>query len=158
MLVLVRDGKYNDRAETPFRGYSGEKAVRNPAHTDKAISQVYASFIIAITPNWNVDGRLELPPTVYLSDICDVVLRLLAASVVHSVLLRKGFSSSRLPNAPSLAYLMEQCQSLKVLTLQYLEMDESHCRLLGNYSRPGLKIELIHCTLRAPERLRWQRS
>jgi hypothetical protein len=69
----------------------------------------------------------------HLSDICDVVLRLLAASVVHSVLLREGFSSSRLPNAPSLAYLMEQCQSLKVLTLQYLEMDENHLRVLGTY-------------------------
>jgi hypothetical protein len=41
---------------------------------------------------------------------------------------------------------MEQCQSLKVLTLQYLELDENHCRVLGAYSRPGLKIELIHCT------------
>jgi hypothetical protein len=42
---------------------------------------------------------------------------------------------------------MEQCQSLKTLTLKCLEMDENHCRLLGAYSRPGLEIELLGCNL-----------
>jgi hypothetical protein len=50
-------------------------------------------------------------------------------------------------NAVSLAHLMEQCQSLKVLTLQNLEMDEHHCRVLGVYSRPGLEIELEGCAI-----------
>jgi hypothetical protein len=52
-----------------------------------------------------------------------------------------------LPNAPSLAYLMEQCQSLKVLILVQLRLEENHCRVLGAYSRPDLEIELIACTL-----------
>jgi hypothetical protein len=83
-----------------------------------------------------------------LFEICDVVLRLLAASVVHSLILfRSSFHYGALVNTPSLAYLMEQCISLKVLTLHYLEMDESHCRLLGTYSRPGLEIKLISCKL-----------
>lgn len=29
-----------------------------------------------------------------------------------------------------------------MLSLQYLELDENHCGVLGAYSRPGLKIEL----------------
>jgi hypothetical protein len=32
---------------------------------------------------------------------------------------------------------MEQCQSLKVLTFMYLEMDENHCRVLGAYVFEG---------------------
>jgi hypothetical protein len=85
----------------------------------------------------------------HLLGICDVVLRLLAASAVHSVALRKWSScNDSLIKAPTLAYLMEHCQSLKVLKLQYLEsLDESHCRVLGNCSRPGLEIELICCKL-----------
>jgi hypothetical protein len=85
----------------------------------------------------------------HLLEICNVVLRLLAASVVHSVILyaRSSFHGV-LINAPTLAYLMEeQCQSLKSLSLKHLEMDENHCRVLGTYSRPGLEIELIHCKL-----------
>jgi hypothetical protein len=84
-----------------------------------------------------------------LSDICDVVLRLLAASVVHSVILQQQISSrdDALLNVGSLAYLMEQCQSLKVLSLQSLELDENHCRELGVYSRPGLEIALTQCRL-----------
>jgi hypothetical protein len=59
-------------------------------------------------------------------EICDVVLRLLAASVVHSAILKTtglaawmnasfGVSDGALP-------------SLKCLTLEKLSMDESHCR------------------------------
>jgi hypothetical protein len=40
---------------------------------------------------------------------------------------------------------MEQCQSLKALSLQDLQMDENHCRVLGDYSRPGLVIALSIC-------------
>jgi hypothetical protein len=42
---------------------------------------------------------------------------------------------------------MEQCQSLKALSLMDLDMDENHCRVPGAYSRPGLEIELIRCKL-----------
>ncbi len=86
----------------------------------------------------------------HLLEICDVVLRLLAASVVHSVILdKRGMpmppAGSISINATSLAYLMEQCQSLHVLSLYDLDLDENHCRVLGAYSRPDLEIELIAC-------------
>jgi hypothetical protein len=82
----------------------------------------------------------------HLLEICDIVVRLLAASVVASVRLNNRNSSvGTFINAPTLVYLMEQCPSLKVLTLVYLEMDEDHCRVLGGYSRPGLEIVLDHC-------------
>jgi hypothetical protein len=42
---------------------------------------------------------------------------------------------------------MEQCQSLKVLTLMHLEMDENHCRVLGAYSRPDLEIVMERCKI-----------
>jgi hypothetical protein len=84
----------------------------------------------------------------HLLEICDIVVRLLAAIVVHSLRL-----TNRSPpydasiNAPSLVHLMEQCQSLKVLTLKDLEMDENHCRVLGAYSRPDLEIVLVDCAI-----------
>jgi hypothetical protein len=92
-------------------------------------------------------GALARSPE-YLLEICNVIFRLLAASVVHSVILHNA--NWRSPagvsiNAPTLAYLMEQCPSLTALTLEHLEMDENHCRVLGAYSRPGLEIELICC-------------
>jgi hypothetical protein len=85
----------------------------------------------------------------HLLEICDVVLRLLAASVVHSVFILRRLRSSddALINATSLEYLMEQCQSLKGLSLINLDMDESQIRVLGTYSRPGLEIELEHCRI-----------
>jgi hypothetical protein len=84
----------------------------------------------------------------HLLEICDVVLRLLAASVVHSVTLYNwSYRDTRLIYAPTLAYLMEQCQSLKALRLKSLIMDESHCRVLGVHSRPDLEIVLIRCKL-----------
>jgi hypothetical protein len=92
---------------------------------------------------WAVAGSTE-----ELSEICDVLLRLLAASAIHSVDLY-SHSSRRgaLINAASLAYLMEQCQSLKALTLQKIALDEDEIRVLGAYSRLGLEIVLSHCTL-----------
>jgi hypothetical protein len=84
----------------------------------------------------------------HLLEICDAVLRLLAASAIHSVYLyNRSSPDGAWINAPTLAHLMEQCQSLKTLTLQNLEMDENHCRVLGTFSRPGLEIELSHCRL-----------
>jgi hypothetical protein len=82
----------------------------------------------------------------HLLEICDVVLRLLAASVAQSVILVKSRDGASI-NATSLEYLMEQCQSLICLSLHHLEMNENHCRVLGTYSRPGLKIELWHCRI-----------
>jgi hypothetical protein len=83
----------------------------------------------------------------HLLEICDVVLRLLAVSVVHAVTIDDwSFLDDALINAPTLTYFMEQCQSLKDLTLS-LEMDEDHCRMLGGYSRPGLEIVLYDCKI-----------
>jgi hypothetical protein len=55
-----------------------------------------------------------------LLDICNVVLRVLAASVADSVVLRKVRyrGGGALINATSLENLMEQCQSLEVLRLE----------------------------------------
>jgi hypothetical protein len=78
----------------------------------------------------------------HLLEICDVVLRLLAASVVHSVTLDNWSSRDDVFNAPTLAYLMEQCQSLQDLSLYDLALDASHCDVLGTYSRPDLEILL----------------
>jgi hypothetical protein len=88
----------------------------------------------------------------HLSEICDMLLRILAASVVHSVLLDNWVSPLLHPrgllfNAPTLAHLMEKCQSLKNLTLEDLEIDENHCRVLGVYSRSDLEINLYRCQL-----------
>jgi hypothetical protein len=84
----------------------------------------------------------------HLLEICHVVLRLLGASVVHLVFLQKWRSPGDISiNATCLVYLMEQCQSLKVLTLVDLVLDENHCRVLGAYSRPGLEIVLDICKL-----------
>jgi hypothetical protein len=86
----------------------------------------------------------------HLRESCDVVLRLLAASVVHSVRLDKFISADDGDvsiNAPTLAHLMEQCQSLKSLSLNGLALDEHHCRVFGAYSRPDLEIELKGCAI-----------
>jgi hypothetical protein len=42
---------------------------------------------------------------------------------------------------------MEQCQSLNLLSLNYLEMGENHCRVLGDYSRLGLEIVLAESAI-----------
>jgi hypothetical protein len=99
---------------------------------------------------FNVDGKdmyALARSSEHLLEICDVIVRLLSASVVHSVLLQhiKRSSLGRSITATSLALLMEHCQSLKVL--QGLEVDENHCLVIGAYSRPGLEIELKHCRI-----------
>jgi hypothetical protein len=84
----------------------------------------------------------------HLSEICDMLLRILAASVVHSVLLEFWhYRHGLIINAPTLAHLMEQCQSLKALSLDSIEMDENQIRVLGTFSRPGLDIELKSCAI-----------
>jgi hypothetical protein len=82
-----------------------------------------------------------------LLEICDVITRLMAASVVHSIKLsnRDKHDGNIFINVPGLAYLMEQCRSLKILSLVDLDMDENHCRVLGCYSRPSLEIVLNYC-------------
>jgi hypothetical protein len=85
----------------------------------------------------------------HLLEICDIILRLLAASVVHSVNIDNNWSSNHVTfhNAPNLVYLMEHCQSLKSLTLNHLTLDEDNIRALGTYSRPGLEIVLDRYSL-----------
>jgi hypothetical protein len=51
-------------------------------------------------------------------------------------------------SALSLAYLMEQCQSLKALKLENTTSHEDHFRVLGNFSEPGLEVELKRCQIR----------
>jgi hypothetical protein len=98
---------------------------------------------------FNADGKeifaMALSPE-HLLEICDVVLRLLAVSVVHSVVIDEySRLDDALINAPTLAYVMCQCQSLKALSLEDLKMDKNHYRVLGAYSRPGLVIALSVC-------------
>jgi hypothetical protein len=101
--------------------------------------------------SFRVDGKVSRAfarSREHLLEICDVVLRLLVASVVYSVTLngwnhRDGVSI----NSTNLAYLMEQCQSLKFLTFVHIALDEDHCRVLGTYSRPDLDIVLRYCKL-----------
>jgi hypothetical protein len=86
----------------------------------------------------------------HLLEICDVILRLLARSVVQSVILHSWatlLGAGVFISAPTLAYLMEHCPNLKLLSLHDLEMDENHCHVLGAYSRPDLEIELIRSRL-----------
>jgi hypothetical protein len=69
-------------------------------------------------------------------EICDVVLRgcwQRASFVPANSIQGWTFEDIR---AASLAYLMEQCQSLEALTLEDLQMDNS-CRALGAYSSFG---------------------
>jgi hypothetical protein len=51
----------------------------------------------------------------HLLEICDVVLRLLAVSEVHRVIINRWRSPNGLINNTTLVYFMEQCQSLKAL-------------------------------------------
>jgi hypothetical protein len=89
-------------------------------------------------------SRLGSLPRAFIGDLrcCSSIVG--RASVVHSVMLHKyGFRDGALFNAASLAYLMEQCQCLKTLSLVGLtSLQEDHIRVPGTYSRPGLEIEL----------------
>jgi hypothetical protein len=85
---------------------------------------------------FDVDGKVIYALALSLehfSEICDVVLRLLMAdgSDVFDVRFSyvMGFHEVCI-NATSLASLMEQCQGLKVLTLDDMLLDENLCRVL----------------------------
>jgi hypothetical protein len=83
----------------------------------------------------------------HLLEICDVVLRLLAASVVHSVTVHSWSSRHTFYiNSASLTSLLQSCQSLETLTFEQISFKAEHCRALGDFSRPGLEIVLIRCT------------
>jgi hypothetical protein len=87
-----------------------------------------------------------------LLEICDIVVRVLAVSVVHRLILSNARShDGALINAPTLAYLMEQCQSLKALILEKITLDEDSIRVLGNFPNPGLEIELNRCRIAGAE-------
>jgi hypothetical protein len=82
----------------------------------------------------------------HVLEICHIIVRLLAASTVRSVILRKWKSiDGALINAPTLGYLMEKCQNLQVLTLEKIVLNKSHGRVIGAYSRPDLEINLDSC-------------
>jgi hypothetical protein len=102
---------------------------------------------------FNVDGQklfaVARSPT-ELWEICEVVRRLLVANArqVNEVALRNmGFEGEAFFSAPSFGYLVEQCQSLKALTLEQTSLDENHIRVLGDYSKPGLEIKLKKCRM-----------
>jgi hypothetical protein len=116
---------------------------------------------------FNVDGKYIdalASSREHLLEICDVIFRLVAVSVVHRVILDGPFinavsvvhsynfhdwecSDGTFINARTFAYLMEECQSLKVLSLVNLDMDENHCALSGACSRPDLEIVLDGCRI-----------
>jgi hypothetical protein len=80
------------------------------------------------------------------SEICDVVLRLMAVSGIRSILINSVTEEEVFINADSLEYLMEECQSLKLLSFYNIgSLNSDHCRVLGAYSRPDLEIVLDHC-------------
>jgi hypothetical protein len=87
-------------------------------------------------------------------DTFATVGRLLAASASASELYELDFRFlCRLHQvfdfAPTLSNLMEQYQSLKILSLNGIEMDEDQIRALGAVSilRPGLEIKLVYCRI-----------
>jgi hypothetical protein len=90
-----------------------------------------------------------------LSKIVEVVRRLLLANareVSELALWNVGQSDEEFFNAPSLAFslafLVEQCQNLKALTLgDLVSLSEDHVLLRGDFSKPGLEIYLNHCRI-----------
>jgi hypothetical protein len=114
---------------------------------------VYAWWMLGESRRFylNVDGKgivvLARSPEDLL-EICDVISRLLAASVAQSVCLGdQCLSSDYAPvNATTLANMMEQYHSLKALTLGGTVLDDDHIRVLGTFCRPNLEIKLKFCT------------
>jgi hypothetical protein len=104
---------------------------------------------------FNVNGKaiFVLPrSSEAFSEIVDIIRRLLLADVsevneLEFILCTTIVHDERFFNAASLANLMEQCQSLKTLTLEQIDLDEDCIRVLGDFSRPGLEIELRHCII-----------
>jgi hypothetical protein len=105
--------------------------------------------------SFNVNGKelsVVARSSEALSEIVDVVRRLLVANNT-SFVDRLDFSTAGKPgegffDAPSFADLMEQCQSLKTLTLFGLSsLQEDHFRVLEDFSKPGLEIGLHQCRI-----------
>jgi hypothetical protein len=120
--------------------------VRNYERAMRYWKELDDSYHLSFSTDAKVIIALARSPE-HLSELCDVVVRLLALGVVESVCLNNSnYLDGAFINAPTLAYLMEQCQSLKVLTLKELKMDEDIIRVLGAYSRPDLEIVLVRCT------------
>jgi hypothetical protein len=85
-----------------------------------------------------------------LFEIVDVVRHLVAAnaSEVYDLELRNScIFNETFFDAASLASLMEQCQNLKALTLHNITLDGDHFRVLGDFSKPGLEVELKACRI-----------
>jgi hypothetical protein len=119
----------------------GERVVSYWLHLDEGIHFSFSAdgidmFALARSPQ-------------HLLEICDVVLRLLAANGVHSLVLYSSrtfrVGDGALINAPTLSYLMEQCPGLKFLSFENIDMDENHFTVLGTYSRPDLEIKISMC-------------
>jgi hypothetical protein len=104
--------------------------------------------------SFNADGKhiiaLALSSEA-LSEILGVVCRLLVANANEACeldLRNVGQSGEVFFNAPSFAYLMGQCESLKTFTLNQITLDEDDIHVLGKYSRPDLEIELSDCRIK----------
>jgi hypothetical protein len=103
--------------------------------------------------SFNVDGKfifVVARSSAAISEIVDVISRLLVASardVCKLTLNSISPPSATIFNAASLAYLMEQCQSLKVLALEQVRLNEDHVRVVDAHSRLDLEIELTHCRI-----------
>jgi hypothetical protein len=70
---------------------------------------------------FSVDGKciiaLARSPE-HLLESCDIILRMLAVSEVHRVILNSWRCPNGLINAPNLTYLMEQCQKSEVFIIE----------------------------------------
>jgi hypothetical protein len=111
--------------------------------------QHYYSFLYHVNDKYI--HALTLSPAALLETF-DVVSRLLLADMREVCELdlkysHGGESGAMFLNAATLACLMEQCQSLKTLRLENVALDEDHFRVLGEFSKPGLEIELKRCQI-----------
>jgi hypothetical protein len=123
------------------------------AHTAVVRADVMDIFSCFYYFTFNIDGQdisaLARSPEA-LSEIVDVVRRLLLANArdVYKLELRCDvYPGEVFFDAPSFAYLVEQCQNLKALRLERIALDEDHCRVLGALSRPGFEIVLKRCQI-----------
>jgi hypothetical protein len=107
----------------------------------------FHSFQVSVNGK-EIHAFVLTPSSVAFSEIVDVVRRLLLADVRKVYELDFQYSRQSLDSffsAASLAYLMEQCQSLKALKLERVFLELDHFRVLGDFSKPGLEIELTDC-------------
>jgi hypothetical protein len=99
--------------------------------------------------SFNINGKSTVAlarSSSALLDIVDVVCRLLVANVgevYHLELRNLGESKEVFFSAPMFASLAEQCQNLKALILENVTLDKGHCRALGDFSKPGLAVDLL---------------